>query len=336
MRHRSFGRLGWSVSDSRLRHVGHGRLDRLRRRRVAGVPGPGRRARLQLLRHGVRLRRRPQRTAARADAARGTRDGGSTSRPRSRRRTATGPACRRRRSAEVFPYDHVVEMTEQSAANLGVERIDLQQLHVWSDAWVDDDGWKRAAEDLKRRGLDRGLRHQRQPLGAGERTEGARRPASSTACRSSTTSSTRLPRTCSSPRASRRASAVIARVPFDEGSLTGTLPLDSRGRQGDWRNLYFTPERLRETLARVESASAARAARRAPCPTWRCASSSTTRPSRPPSRGCGEPRTWRPTSRPGTRRRFRRSCWKACGRTDGSATGACPSRLRLALLETVE
>ena len=41
--------------------------------------------------------------------------------------------------------------------------------------------------------------------------------------------------------------AVIARVPFDEGSLTGTLRLDSKWPQGDWRNLYFTPDRLRET-----------------------------------------------------------------------------------------
>src|SRR5262249_37168721 len=31
---------------------------------------------------------------------------------------------------DVFPYEWVVEMTRKSRANLGVERIDLQQLHV--------------------------------------------------------------------------------------------------------------------------------------------------------------------------------------------------------------
>jgi len=46
--------------------------------------------------------------------------------------------------------------------------------------------------------------------------------------------------------------AILARVPFDEGSLTGTLGPDSTWPQGDWRNLYFTPARLRETLERVE------------------------------------------------------------------------------------
>jgi aryl-alcohol dehydrogenase-like predicted oxidoreductase len=45
--------------------------------------------------------------------------------------------------------------------------------------------------------------------------------------------------------------AVIARVPFDEGSLTGTLTPDMTWPEGDWRNIYFTPEKLRETLRRV-------------------------------------------------------------------------------------
>src|SRR4029450_12429016 len=57
--------------------------------------------------------------------------------------------------AHVFPPDHIREYTERSLQNLGVDTIDLQQLHVWSDAWADDDGWKRAAEDLKKAGTIR-------------------------------------------------------------------------------------------------------------------------------------------------------------------------------------
>src|SRR5262245_16423698 len=60
-------------------------------------------------------------------------------------------------AAEVYPRDYVVEMTKKSLANLGAERIDLQQLHVWSDAWVGDEGWRRAAEELKREGLVEGF-----------------------------------------------------------------------------------------------------------------------------------------------------------------------------------
>jgi len=47
--------------------------------------------------------------------------------------------------------------------------------------------------------------------------------------------------------------AVIARVPFDEGSLTGTLTKESRWPEGDWRNTYFVPENL---IASVERADA--------------------------------------------------------------------------------
>ena len=41
-------------------------------------------------------------------------------------------------------------------------------------------------------------------------------------------------------------------MPFDEGSLTGTLEPGTRFPEGDWRNLYFTPEQLDATLPRVD------------------------------------------------------------------------------------
>ena len=47
--------------------------------------------------------------------------------------------------------------------------------------------------------------------------------------------------------------AVIARVPFDEGSLTGTLTRQSTWPKGDWRNTYFVPENLIPSLERVEA-----------------------------------------------------------------------------------
>jgi len=47
--------------------------------------------------------------------------------------------------------------------------------------------------------------------------------------------------------------AVIARVPFDEGSLTGTLTKDARWPEGDWRNTYFVPENLNASVDRAEA-----------------------------------------------------------------------------------
>jgi len=46
--------------------------------------------------------------------------------------------------------------------------------------------------------------------------------------------------------------AVIARVPFDEGALTGALTLDSKWPAGDWRNTYFVAENLKATVEKVE------------------------------------------------------------------------------------
>jgi len=46
--------------------------------------------------------------------------------------------------------------------------------------------------------------------------------------------------------------AVIARVPFDEGSLTGSLTVDSKWPAGDWRNTYFVAENLKATVAKVD------------------------------------------------------------------------------------
>src|SRR5271165_5353084 len=33
---------------------------------------------------------------------------------------------------EVFPYDHIIQSTEESLRNLNTDTVDLQQLHVWN------------------------------------------------------------------------------------------------------------------------------------------------------------------------------------------------------------
>ena len=48
---------------------------------------------------------------------------------------------------EVFPYDYILRSTERSLKNLGMETIDLQQLHVWNPEWIQRDEWRRGLED---------------------------------------------------------------------------------------------------------------------------------------------------------------------------------------------
>ena len=153
--------------------------------------------------------------------------------------------------ADVFPYDHIVQMTHESRRNLGLERIDLQQLHVWNDAWVRDEGWRRAAADLKRDGIIEGFGI------SVNRWEPANVLA---ALETGVVDSVQVvynvfdqaPEDVLFPACERLGVAVIARVPFDEGSLTGAMTSSDRWPEGDWRNLYFTPETLAKTLERVE------------------------------------------------------------------------------------
>jgi aryl-alcohol dehydrogenase-like predicted oxidoreductase len=46
---------------------------------------------------------------------------------------------------------------------------------------------------------------------------------------------------------------VIARVPFDEGSLTGTLTKDTVFPKEDWRSTYFVPENLNASVDHADA-----------------------------------------------------------------------------------
>jgi aryl-alcohol dehydrogenase-like predicted oxidoreductase len=153
--------------------------------------------------------------------------------------------------ADVFPPDHIREYTEKSLRNLGVDTIDLQQLHVWSDAWTGDEGWKRAVEELKREKLitSFGISVNRwEPVNVLRALDSGLVDCVQVVYNIFDQN----PEDELFPYCQQHGIAILGRVPFDEGSLTGTLGPDSTWPQGDWRNLYFAPARLRETLERVE------------------------------------------------------------------------------------
>jgi aryl-alcohol dehydrogenase-like predicted oxidoreductase len=152
---------------------------------------------------------------------------------------------------DVFPADHIREYTIKSLENLGVDMIDLQQFHVWSDAWAGDERWQRAVESLKKSGLVRafGISINRwEP----ENVLRALDTGLVDAVQVVYNLFDQNPEDELFPACVERNIAVIARVPFDEGSLTGNLTADTRWPEGDFRNLYFFPEHLAETLKRVE------------------------------------------------------------------------------------
>ena len=153
--------------------------------------------------------------------------------------------------SETYPATHIREYTEKSLANLGMETIDLQQFHVWSDTWAADESWQRAVDDLKRQGLIRAFGIS---VNRWEATNVLR--ALDTGLIDSVQVVYNIfdqaPEDELFPYCQAHNIAIIARVPFDEGSLTGTLTSSSTWPEGDFRNLYFNKEHLAATLTRVE------------------------------------------------------------------------------------
>ena len=152
---------------------------------------------------------------------------------------------------ETFPPDHIEEYVHKSLDVAGLGRFDLFQLHVWDDRWIEDDRWARKLDELRSQDL---LSAMGISINRWEPWNGIK------AVRSGLIDSVQViynifdqnPEDELFPACKEMNVAVIARVPFDEGTLTGTLTKDSKWPEGDWRNIYFVPENLIPSLARVE------------------------------------------------------------------------------------
>jgi aryl-alcohol dehydrogenase-like predicted oxidoreductase len=151
---------------------------------------------------------------------------------------------------DVFPADYIREYTEKSLANIGVSTLDLQQLHVWNDDWAPDTRWQRALRGLKDEGLVHALGisvNRWQPTNVLRALDTGLIDAVQVVYNVFDQN----PEDELFPYCEKHKIAIIARVPFDEGSLTDTLTETTAWPAGDFRNLYFNPENLRATLSRV-------------------------------------------------------------------------------------
>ena len=153
---------------------------------------------------------------------------------------------------EAFPADWIIENTEASLKRLRREQLELQQLHVWHDGWLDQGDWQEAVAKLKEQGKIQSFGvsiNDHDPESALKIVESGivdvvqviynifdQRPEEKLF-----------------PLCLKNDVGVIVRVPFDEGSLTGRLKQGMTFHKKDWRKNYFTPEHLQETLSRVEA-----------------------------------------------------------------------------------
>ncbi len=152
---------------------------------------------------------------------------------------------------ECFPAVHIAEYTEKSLKNLGLERIDLQQFHVWEDAWADRDEWKGAVRKLKEEGK---VRHFGISVNRWEPDNVLRTLETGLIDTVQVIYNIfdQAPEDRLFPLCRKLGIGVIARVPFDEGTLTGTLTNETVFPPGDWRGTYFVTENLKASVMRAE------------------------------------------------------------------------------------
>ncbi len=153
--------------------------------------------------------------------------------------------------AEVFPYDYVVQCTEESLRNLGVNQIYLQQFHVWTDAWIDDEEWQRAVEDLRASGKVRyfGVSvSEHDPNSALKAvTSGAFNAVQVIYNIFDQSAEEKLLPLCAENKV-----GVLARVPLDEGGLTGKITEDTQFAPGEFRESYFRGDRKKQVVEHVK------------------------------------------------------------------------------------
>ncbi len=153
---------------------------------------------------------------------------------------------------DCYPPEHIFEYLDKSRKNIGVESLDLLQFHTWEDSWLDDARLPRAIEKLRSSGKVRAFGIS---LNRWEPANGIR------AVRSGLVDAVQViynifdqnPEDELFPACREKNVAIIARVPFDEGSLTGTLTLESTWPKEDWRNTYFVPENLKASVTRANA-----------------------------------------------------------------------------------
>jgi aryl-alcohol dehydrogenase-like predicted oxidoreductase len=153
---------------------------------------------------------------------------------------------------DCFPPDHIEKYVEKSLINAGVDHFDLMQFHTWEDSWLKDERGINKMLDLKRQGLFNAIGIS---INRWEPWNGIE------AVRSGLIDAVQViynifdqnPKDELFPACREMDVAVIARVPFDEGTLTGTLTKDSKWPEGDWRNTYFVPENLIPSVEHAES-----------------------------------------------------------------------------------
>ena len=161
------------------------------------------------------------------------------------------PALPEYKYHDVFSPAHVFKYADLIRKQLRTDSIDVLQLHVWDDSWTDEPDFRSTVEKLKKDGVIRffGLSINRWEPENGIK---AIRTGLVDVVQVIYNIFDQAPEDELFPLCKEMNVGVIARVPFDEGSLGGKMTLETRFPEGDWRAGYFGAENLPQTIRRVE------------------------------------------------------------------------------------
>jgi aryl-alcohol dehydrogenase-like predicted oxidoreductase len=162
------------------------------------------------------------------------------------------PSMRHYSVDDCFPPDHIEAYVNKSLKNADIDSFDLMQLHTWEDSWLQDDRLMKKMIHLKEQRLFHAIGIS---INRWEPWNGIK------AVKSGLIDAVQViynifdqnPKDELFPACREMNVGVIARVPFDEGTLTGTLTKQSKWPEGDWRNTYFVPENLHSSVDRADA-----------------------------------------------------------------------------------
>jgi aryl-alcohol dehydrogenase-like predicted oxidoreductase len=160
------------------------------------------------------------------------------------------PARPGSRLRDVFPHDYILQRAEESLRQLGMESVDLLQLHVWNDDWADDSEWSDAIGKLKEQGK---IRHFGVSINDHQPDNALRLAATGKVDTFQVIHNIfdQSPEQKLYPYCLEKNIGIIVRVPLDEGGLSGMITADTQFPDGDFRVGYFRDDRRKQIVDRV-------------------------------------------------------------------------------------
>jgi aryl-alcohol dehydrogenase-like predicted oxidoreductase len=156
---------------------------------------------------------------------------------------------------DVFPRGYVRECAERSLGNLELDALDVLQLHVWNDDWADSDDLLGELEELRSSGK---IRFFGISINDHQPSNGVRLVQSGAVDTVQVIYNVfdQSPEDELLPACREHDVGVIARVPLDEGGLTGRIGPDTEFEGDDFRAHYFRGDRKREVYERATAIAA--------------------------------------------------------------------------------